>query len=87
MTWSWGGCVLGVKGVDDVLAGVELGVVFLGVKGVDDVLAGRGAGFDLLVSRALMTCLLVWSLMAVFMAIRRLMGFLGLFRVPPVVPE
>ena len=45
MTWSWGGCVLGVKGVDDVLAGVELGVVFLGVKGVDDVLAGRGAGF------------------------------------------
>ena len=25
--------------------------------------------------------------MAVFVAIRRLMGFLGLFRVPPVVPE
>ena len=47
MTWSWGGCALGVKGVDDVLAGVELGVVFLGVKGVDDVLAGRGAGWTI----------------------------------------
>ena len=38
----------GVKGVGDVLAGVEQGVkeFFAVFKGVDDVLAGRGAGFE-----------------------------------------
>ena len=61
-----------------MLAGRGAGCLFLGVKGVDDVLAGVKQGLDVfLVSRASMTCLLVWNrvLMAVFMAMGRLMGF------------
>ena len=67
---------------------------FLGVKGVVDVLAGVEQGLDVfLVSRASMTCLLVWSrvLMAVFVAMGRLMGFFrgfsAVFALLRVVPE
>ena len=85
MTWSWGGRVLGVKGVDDVLVGVELGVFSLVPRASMTFLLDVEQGLDvLLVSRASMTCLPVWSrvLMAVFMAMGRL-TWLCIFRAPP----